>query len=79
APHAVSAAATWLIACSSRASRVTCRGTVLNTSSPASQHAGNAHITLLGAMRAMSFATDALELAAALDVALAEPEAEARW
>ncbi|MFN3743407.1 MAG: YkgJ family cysteine cluster protein [Hyphomicrobiaceae bacterium] len=43
------------------------------------QHAGNAHITLLGAMRAMGFATDALELAAALDVALAEPEAEARW
>jgi hypothetical protein len=43
------------------------------------QHAGNAHITLLGAMRATGFATDALELAAALDVALAEPEAEARW
>jgi hypothetical protein len=43
------------------------------------QHASNAHITLLGAMRAAGFATDALELAAALDVALAEPDAEARW
>lgn len=43
------------------------------------QHASNAHITLLGAMRASGFATDALELAAALDIALAEPEAEARW
>jgi hypothetical protein len=30
-------------------------------------------------MRAAGFATDALELAAALDVALAEPDAEARW
>lgn len=43
------------------------------------QHASNAHITLLGAMRAMGFATDALELAAALDAALAVPDAEARW
>jgi Fe-S-cluster containining protein len=43
------------------------------------QHASNAHITLLGAMRAAGFATDALELAAALDVALAEPDAEMRW
>ncbi len=43
------------------------------------QHASNAHITLLGAMRASGFATDALELAAALDTALTEPNAEARW
>jgi hypothetical protein len=43
------------------------------------QHASNAHITLLGAMRAAGFATDALELSAALDAALAEPDAEARW
>jgi Fe-S-cluster containining protein len=43
------------------------------------QHASNAHITLLGAMRAAGFTTDALELAAALDVVLAEPDAEARW
>jgi Fe-S-cluster containining protein len=43
------------------------------------QHASNAHITLLGAMRAAGFATDAMELAAALHVVLAEPDAEARW
>lgn len=43
------------------------------------QHSSNAHITLLGALRAARLPTDALELAAALDVALAEPEAEARW
>lgn len=43
------------------------------------QHASNAHITLLGAMRAAGFATDAIELGAALDTALAEPDSEARW
>jgi hypothetical protein len=43
------------------------------------QHASNAHITLLGAMRASGFATDALELAAVLDAALSMPDAEARW
>jgi len=43
------------------------------------QHASNAHITLLGAMRAAGFATDALELAAALDAALSVPDGEARW
>ncbi len=43
------------------------------------QHAGNAHITLLGAMRALGISTDALELGAALDAALSEPDAEARW
>lgn len=43
------------------------------------QHASNAHITLLGAMRALGFATDALELAAALDAALSTPDGEARW
>ncbi|MBN9259386.1 MAG: YkgJ family cysteine cluster protein [Hyphomicrobium sp.] len=43
------------------------------------QHAGSAHITLLGAMRAVGFSTDALELGAALDAALSEPDAEARW
>lgn len=43
------------------------------------QHASNAHITLLGAMRAAGFATDALELAAALDAALSTPDSEARW
>jgi len=42
-------------------------------------YASNAHITLLGAMRAAGMATDALELAAALDVALAMPDAETRW
>ena len=41
--------------------------------------ASNAHITLLGAMRAAGLSTDALELAAALDVALTTPDAEARW
>ncbi len=41
--------------------------------------ASNAHITLLGAMRAAGLPTDALELAAALDVALAMPDAETRW
>jgi hypothetical protein len=41
--------------------------------------ASNAHIALLGAMRATGLPTDALELAAALDVALAMPDAEARW
>jgi Fe-S-cluster containining protein len=43
------------------------------------QHASNAHMTLLGAMRAAGFPTDALELAAALEVVLAAPDAEARW
>jgi len=43
------------------------------------QHASNAHITLLGAMRAAGFATDALELAAALEAVLVAPDAEARW
>lgn len=43
------------------------------------QHASNAHITLLGALKAAALPTDALELASALDVALAEPDAEARW
>ena len=42
-------------------------------------YASNAHVTLLGAMRAAGLPTDALELAAALDVALAVPDAEARW
>ena len=42
-------------------------------------YASNAHITLLGAMRAAGFSTDAMELAAALDVVLAMPDAEARW
>jgi len=42
-------------------------------------YASNAHITLLGAMRAAGLSTDALELAAALDVALAMPDAETRW
>ena len=43
------------------------------------QHASNAHITLLGALRSAGFSTDALDLASALDVVLAEPNAEARW
>jgi hypothetical protein len=43
------------------------------------QHASNAHITLLGALRAAGLSTDALELSAGLEVALAEPDAEARW
>jgi hypothetical protein len=42
-------------------------------------YASNAHVTLLGAMRAAGMSTDALELAAALDVALAIPDAEAQW
>jgi hypothetical protein len=42
-------------------------------------YAGNAHITLLGAMRAAGLSTDSLELAGALEVALAIPDAEARW
>jgi len=43
------------------------------------QYASNAHITLLGALRATGLSTEALELAAALDVVLATPDAEARW
>ena len=42
-------------------------------------YASNAHVTLLGAIRATGLSTDALELAAALDVALAMPDAETRW
>lgn len=42
-------------------------------------HASNAHITLLGAMRAAKLPTDSYELAGALDLALAMPNGEARW
>lgn len=42
-------------------------------------YASNAHITLLGAMRAAGLSTDAMELAGALDAALATADAEARW
>lgn len=42
-------------------------------------HASNAHIVLLGAMRAAGLPTDALELSSATALALAEPDAEARW
>jgi hypothetical protein len=43
------------------------------------QHSSNAHITLLGALKAAGYSTDALDLASALDVALSNPDAEARW
>ncbi len=43
------------------------------------QHSSNAHITLLGALRALGLSTDPLELASALEVALADPQAEVRW
>lgn len=43
------------------------------------QHSSNAHITLLGALKAAGYSTDALDLASALDVTLAHPDAEARW
>ena len=42
-------------------------------------HASNAHITLLGAMRAAKLPTDSFELAGALDVALTMADGEARW
>lgn len=43
------------------------------------QHSSNAHITLLAALRALGLSTEPMELASALDVALADPGAEARW
>ena len=42
-------------------------------------HSSNAHVVLLGALAAAGLPTDAYELSAALDVALAEPQAEQRW
>jgi hypothetical protein len=42
-------------------------------------HAGNAHVVLLGALLAAGFPIDAFELAASLDVALADSESERRW
>ena len=42
-------------------------------------HSSNAHVVLLGALAAAGLPTDAFELAAALDVALADPQAEQRW
>jgi hypothetical protein len=42
-------------------------------------YASNAHVTLLGAMRAAGMSTESLELAGALDVALVMPDAEVRW
>ena len=42
-------------------------------------HSSNAHVVLLGALAAAGLPTDAFELAAALDVALADPLAEQRW
>lgn len=42
-------------------------------------HASNAHVILLGAMRAAGLSTTAYELAAALDAILESPDAEARW
>jgi hypothetical protein len=43
------------------------------------QHSSNAHITLLAALRALGLSNDPLELASALDVALSDPQAEAKW
>ncbi len=43
------------------------------------QHSSNAHITLLGALKAAGHSTDALDLASALEVTLADPNAERRW
>ena len=42
-------------------------------------HSGNAHVILLGALAAVGLPTEAFELSGALDVALAEPDAERRW
>lgn len=42
-------------------------------------HAGNAHVALLGAIQSVGFSADAYELSAALDIALAAPDAERRW
>jgi hypothetical protein len=42
-------------------------------------HSSNAHVTLLGAMRAAGMPTEAYELSGILDVVLAEPDAERRW
>ena len=42
-------------------------------------HSSNAHITLLGAMRAAGLPTTSFELAGALEVALTMADAEARW
>ncbi len=52
--------------------RIPISGAYLNYSS-------NAHITLLGAMRAAGLPTESFELAGALEVALTVPDAETRW
>lgn len=43
------------------------------------EHSSNVHVALLSAMKASGLPTEALELAAALDVALAIPDGETRW
>lgn len=43
------------------------------------QHSSNAHITLLAALKAVGLMIEPLELASALAVALADPDAETRW
>ena len=42
-------------------------------------HAGNVHVALLGALQGAGLPADAHELAGALDLALAAPDAEQRW
>jgi Fe-S-cluster containining protein len=42
-------------------------------------HASNANVALIGAMLAAGLPTDAYELGAALEVALADPDCERRW
>jgi Fe-S-cluster containining protein len=42
-------------------------------------HASNANVVLLGAMLAAGLPTEAYELGAALEVALADPDCERRW
>jgi hypothetical protein len=42
-------------------------------------HASNAHVALLGAMRAVGLPAEAYELGGLIDVVLAEPDCERRW
>lgn len=42
-------------------------------------HASNAHVALLGAMKAARLPIEAYELSAALDVVLRDPDSERRW
>lgn len=54
-------------------------GGTIEASSGHLAHASNAHVVLLGAMKAVGLPTESYELGAILDTVLSLPDAEARW